>query len=87
MADQRKGGIPWTDRTWNPIRGCSRVSRGCEHCYAERQAARFADVTKTRDRQFIDKQSVYCGCVWRSDHRLDAGMFGQQQHVDDLCTH
>jgi protein gp37 len=34
--------IEWTDKTWNPIRGCSRVSPGCERCYAERQAARFA---------------------------------------------
>jgi len=34
--------IEWTDATWNPIRGCSRVSRGCERCYAERQAMRHA---------------------------------------------
>ncbi len=33
-------GISWTDETWNPIRGCSRVSEGCRHCYAEVQAAR-----------------------------------------------
>lgn len=34
--------IEWTDRTWNPVRGCSRVSEGCRNCYAERMAARFA---------------------------------------------
>ena len=34
--------ISWTDATWNPTRGCSRVSKGCEHCYAERIAARFS---------------------------------------------
>lgn len=34
--------IQWTDRTWNPVRGCSRVSAGCTSCYAERHAARFA---------------------------------------------
>jgi len=34
--------IEWTDVTWNPIRGCSRVSEGCRHCYAERVAARFS---------------------------------------------
>ena len=34
--------ISWTDYTWNPVRGCSRVSTGCEHCYAERQAGRFS---------------------------------------------
>lgn len=28
--------IEWTDRTWNPLVGCSRVSEGCRHCYAER---------------------------------------------------
>lgn len=34
--------IQWTDRTWNPVRGCSRVSEGCRNCYAERMAGRFA---------------------------------------------
>lgn len=32
--------IQWTDATWNPVRGCSRVSAGCMNCYAERQAIR-----------------------------------------------
>lgn len=36
--------IGWTNKTWNPVRGCSRVSEGCRNCYAERQAARFRDV-------------------------------------------
>lgn len=42
MADQTKGGIAWTEQTWNPIRGCSRVSEGCRHCYAETVAHRFS---------------------------------------------
>ena len=42
MADQRDGGIAWTDATWNPVRGCSRVSEGCRNCYAERVAVRFS---------------------------------------------
>lgn len=42
MSDQRKGGIAWTEQTWNPIRGCSRVSEGCRNCYAETVAARFS---------------------------------------------
>ncbi len=34
--------IEWTDATWNPFRGCSRISPGCERCYAEMLAARFS---------------------------------------------
>jgi protein gp37 len=34
--------IEWTDASWNPVRGCSRVSEGCRHCYAEGVAARFS---------------------------------------------
>lgn len=34
--------IEWTDKTWNPIRGCTRVSEGCRNCYAEKVAARFS---------------------------------------------
>ncbi len=38
----RETGIEWTDSTWNPIRGCTRVSEGCRNCYAEAVAARFS---------------------------------------------
>jgi protein gp37 len=38
--------IEWTDETWNPTAGCSRVSPGCENCYAERQAIRMAGPKK-----------------------------------------
>lgn len=40
MSD--KTGIEWTNATWNPVRGCSRISEGCRGCYAERDAARFS---------------------------------------------
>jgi protein gp37 len=33
--------IEWTDATWNPVTGCSRVSPGCDHCYAETLSLRF----------------------------------------------
>ncbi|MET7458305.1 phage Gp37/Gp68 family protein [Streptomyces sp. NPDC005574] len=57
MADNTK--IEWTDRTWNPVTGCTKVSPGCDHCYAETVAHRFAgskafpngfDVTLHEDR-------------------------------------
>lgn len=42
MSDNSK--IEWTDATWNPVRGCSKVSPGCQHCYAETFAERFRGV-------------------------------------------
>ena len=36
-----KTAIEWTDATWNPVTGCTKVSRGCDNCYAERLAERF----------------------------------------------
>jgi protein gp37 len=51
MAEQRKktaddggasNGIAWTEETWNPVMGCSKVSAGCTNCYAEKMAARFS---------------------------------------------
>lgn len=41
--------IEWCDRTWNPVRGCSRISEGCRNCYAERVAARFSGTFSTED--------------------------------------
>lgn len=35
-----KTGIEWTEATWNPLTGCSKISTGCKHCYAERLALR-----------------------------------------------
>ena len=35
-----KSAIEWTDSTWNPVTGCTKISPGCKHCYAERMARR-----------------------------------------------
>ncbi len=42
MSDHSK--IEWTDTTWNPMRGCTKISPGCAHCYAETFAERFRGV-------------------------------------------
>src|SRR6202012_897959 len=42
MSD--KSAIEWTDATWNPVTGCTKISAGCDHCYAERFAERFRGV-------------------------------------------
>jgi protein gp37 len=35
-----RSSIEWTESTWNPVTGCTKVSPGCKHCYAERMALR-----------------------------------------------
>lgn len=44
MGDKSK--IEWTDATWNPIHGCSQISAGCTHCYAETVSHRFGFTSK-----------------------------------------
>jgi protein gp37 len=40
--------IEWTERTWNPVTGCTKVSQGCKHCYAERMAKRLKAMGSSR---------------------------------------
>src|ERR1700758_511648 len=56
MSDQSK--IEWTDATWNPVRGCTKISPGCAHCYAEVFAERFRGVPGHPYEQGFDLRSV-----------------------------
>lgn len=40
--------IEWTERTWNPITGCDRISPGCDHCYAKTMARRLKGMSATK---------------------------------------
>lgn len=48
MADNSK--IEWTEATWNPVTGCTKISRGCRNCYAERMARRLRAMGQRRYR-------------------------------------
>lgn len=51
----KKSGIAWTERVWNPVTGCSKVSPGCANCYAEREWSRFLSNNKEpADRKFTE---------------------------------
>lgn len=50
--------IEWTDATWNPVRGCTKISPGCKHCYAERFAERFRGVAGHPFEQGFDLRLV-----------------------------
>jgi protein gp37 len=56
MANGSK--IEWTDATWNPVRGCTKVSPGCAHCYAETFAERFRGVPDHPFEQGFDLRLV-----------------------------
>jgi protein gp37 len=63
--------ISWSDATWNPIRGCSRVSMGCVHCYAETIAARFSKPGQAYD-GLTDKNGRWNGQIMVVEkHMLD----------------
>jgi protein gp37 len=50
--------IEWTDATWNPVRGCTKISPGCKHCYAETFAERFRGVSGHPYEQGFDLRLV-----------------------------
>jgi protein gp37 len=50
--------IEWTDATWNPVRGCTKISPGCKHCYAETFAERFRGVAGHPYEQGFDPRLV-----------------------------
>ena len=46
--------IEWTENTWNPVTGCTKISPGCKHCYAERMAKRLQAMGQPRYRNGFD---------------------------------
>jgi protein gp37 len=53
-----KSSIEWTEATWNPVRGCTKISPGCAHCYAETFAERFRGVAGHPYEQGFDPRLV-----------------------------
>lgn len=69
MADSE---IEWTEKVWNPVRGCSLVSPGCANCYAMGQAHRFSGVGGPYEG--LTKRRVSGGVVWTGEVREVSGM-------------
>lgn len=49
-----KSKIEWTERTWNPVTGCSKISSGCQNCYAAKMAARLKAMGSQKYRNGFD---------------------------------
>jgi len=71
MGDGTK--IEWSDMTWNPVRGCSRVSPGCELCYAEKVAHRYSGEGQAYDGLTVlgKKGPRWSGKIMLVPHKLD----------------
>jgi protein gp37 len=74
MSD--KSAIEWTDSTWNPVTGCSKVSPGCAHCYAERLSLRFGHSSKAwtpanaEENVVMHEARLLVPLSWRSPRRI-----------------
>lgn len=75
MSDKSK--IQWTDATWNPVVGCSKVSAGCANCYAETAAA------SGRLQQFEKYKKVITGKKWNGTAWLDEKTLQKPLHWRD----
>jgi protein gp37 len=66
--------IEWTDATWNPVTGCTKVSPGCSHCYAERFAERFRGIPKHPYEQGFDLRlwpnRLSIPLTWKNPRRI-----------------
>lgn len=58
-----KSSIEWTDETWNPIAGCTKVSAGCKHCYAERMAKRLVAMGQEKYEGTVDTDGRWTGLI------------------------
>jgi protein gp37 len=66
--------IEWTDATWNPVTGCTKVSPGCKHCYAERMALRLHAMGQTNYRNgfalTLQPQLLEAPLRWRTPRTI-----------------
>lgn len=73
--------IEWTDKTWNPVTGCTKVSAGCKNCYAETVANRFWG-----ERKFTDVQThpdrLDAPLRWRKPRRVFVNSMSDLFHED-----
>ncbi len=78
--------IEWTDRVWNPVTGCTKISPGCKHCYAERMAKRLAGMGQPNYRNgfrlTLQPQMLEVPLKWREPRRIFVNSMSDLFHVD-----
>jgi len=78
--------IEWTDATWNPVTGCSKISPGCKHCYAERMASRLKAMgQKNYSNGFevtLQPHMLELPLHWKTPKRVFVNSMSDLFHVD-----
>ncbi len=78
--------IEWTEATWNPVTGCSKVSAGCKNCYAERLAARLQAMGNARYRRgfrvTLHEDVLDLPRSWRTPRRIFVNSMSDLFHPD-----
>jgi protein gp37 len=73
--------IEWTDATWNPVTGCTKVSEGCDHCYAERITNRFGG-PGAFDTVVLHPDRLDAPLRWRKPRRVFVNSMSDLFHDD-----
>ena len=78
--------IEWTDATWNPVTGCSKISPGCKHCYAEKMANRLKAMGQANYRNgfelTLQPQMLELPLHWKTPKRVFVNSMSDLFHVD-----
>lgn len=78
--------IEWTESTWNPVTGCTKISPGCKHCYAERMAARLQAMGQPRYKNGFDvslqEDVVEAPLHWRKPRLVFVNSMSDLFHQD-----
>lgn len=78
--------IEWTDCTWNPVTGCTKISPGCKHCYAERLAKRLKAMGQANYRNAfrltLQPQMLEMPFHWKSPKRIFVNSMSDLFHED-----
>src|SRR5713101_3369861 len=78
--------IEWTDATWNPVTGCTKISQGCKHCYAERLSHRLQLMGQANYRNgfelTLQPQMLELPLRWKTPKRIFVNSMSDLFHVD-----
>jgi protein gp37 len=91
MAMSESSAIEWTDATWNPVTGCTKISAGCDNCYAARFSERFRGVPghpfETGFDLTLRPERLLQPLAWRRPRMIFVNSMSDLFHKEIPCAH